>query len=57
MEIDQAVKILNPDTSVEALTEIEYYGGFYGKQAMMEAVNDACKLACEIMLRYKELCD
>lgn len=57
MEIEQAIRILNPDTSVEALTEIEYYGGFYGKQAMMEAVNDACKLACEIMWRYKELCN
>lgn len=57
MEIEQAIRILDPETSVDALVEIEYYAGFYGKQARLEAVNDACKLACEIMARYKDLCD
>ena len=52
MEINEAIRLLNPDTSAEAIAEIEYYGGFKGHEKVLEAINEACKLACDIMRRY-----
>lgn len=49
MTIEEAIKILHPDTTFETITEIEYYGGFKGKEKAMEAVNEACVLACEAL--------
>lgn len=52
MTIKEAIRILDPETTVEALAEYEYYGGFNGKAAMVEAVNEACKVAVEILKGY-----
>ena len=49
MEIEKAIEILHPDTTFKAITEIEYYGGFKGKEKAMEAINEACVVACECM--------
>ena len=49
MNIEQAIKILNPETTKEALAEIEYYAGFNGKEAKLKAVNEACIIACDVM--------
>lgn len=51
MEIELAIKILHPDTSINTLTEIEYYAGFNGKQAAIEALNEASLMACEALGR------
>ena len=45
MTREEAIKILDPDTTAEALAEIEYYNGFSGKSAAVQAVSDACVLA------------
>lgn len=45
MTRDEAIRILDPETTAEALVEYEYYGGFNGKTAMVNAVNDACEVA------------
>ena len=50
MSVEQAIRILHPDTTVEALVEIGYYAGFRSQ----EAVDEACVLACEIMEKYLE---
>ncbi len=45
MNREEAIRILDPETTGEALAEIEYYGGFRGKMAAVQAVSDACVLA------------
>lgn len=52
MEINKAIEILHPDTTFQAITEIEYYGGFNGKEKAIEAVNEACIVACECMEKH-----
>lgn len=52
MSIEQAIRILHPDTTVAALAEIGYYAGFRSKEAELEAVNEACIVACEVMEKY-----
>lgn len=46
MTAEEAKRIMHPDTTVEALAEIEYYGGFSGKKAQIAAVDEACLVAC-----------
>lgn len=54
MTINQAIRILDPDTSAEALGEIEYYGGLHGHEKMMAACDEACRMAVQIMRKYME---
>ncbi len=49
MTYEEAKRILHPDTTVDALTEIEYYAGFNGKEARLKAVDEACVVACEAL--------
>ena len=54
MTYEEARRILHPDTTREALVEIEYYGGFKGAEAKIKAVNEACLVACEAIDRIME---
>ena len=45
MTREEAIRILDPVTTVDALAEIEYYAGFNGYAAVEKAVDDACILA------------
>ena len=45
MTREEAIRILDPETTGEALAEIEYYNGFSRKTALVQAVSDACILA------------
>lgn len=45
MTIEEAIRILDPETTVEALEEIEYYAGFSGPSAKVQACTDACEVA------------
>lgn len=47
MTYEEAMKILHPNTTLTALAEVEYYGGFNGQEAKIKAVEEACLLACE----------
>ncbi len=49
MTYEEAKRILHPDTTIDALTEIEYYAGFNGKEARLKAVDEACVVACEAL--------
>lgn len=53
MTREEAIRILDPETTGEALAEIEYYGGLSGRTAAVQAVEDACILAVAA-LREKE---
>lgn len=46
MNYEEAILLLHPDTTAEALAEIEYYGGFKGREKALQAINEACLLAC-----------
>ena len=49
MTYEEAKRILHPDTTREALAEIEFLGGFKGKEKLQEAVDEACLMACEAL--------
>ena len=45
MTREEAIRILDPETAVEELSKIEYYGGFGGRTKAAQALSDACILA------------
>lgn len=53
MSIEEAIRILDPETSADAIAEIEYYAGF-NKDKTIEKVNEACEVACKIMREHLE---
>ena len=53
MSIEEAIHILDPETSADAITEIKYYAGFNEEKAIKK-VEDACVLACDIMREHLE---
>lgn len=54
MTKEEAIRILDPATSRDALWEIEYYAGFRGKEAKIAAVEEACRMAVEALKGEKE---
>lgn len=54
MTINQAIRILDPETSAEALGEIKYYGELDGHEKMMAACEEACRIAVGAMRKYLE---
>ena len=54
MTREEAIRILDPETTAEALAEIEYYNGFTGKTAAVQAVSDACILAIDALREREE---
>lgn len=54
MTIEQAIRILDPATTAEVLGEIEYYGGLHGREKMVAACDEACRVAVGIMRKYQE---
>ena len=53
----EAIMLLNPKTTASALAEIEYYNGFKGKEACIEAIEDACRLAIEALGKQMHNCE
>lgn len=53
MKIDRAIEILDPETTAEALAEVEYYGGFRGNEALVKACEDACIVAVDALKRAR----
>lgn len=45
MTVEEAIRILDPETTAEALAEIEYYAGFSGHTAKVQACSEACEIA------------
>ena len=57
MTVQEAIRLLDPATTAEAIAEIEYYNGFRGRTAAVQAVTDATIVACDIMRKYLEVQD
>ena len=55
MTINQAIRILDPETTAEELATIEYYGGLHGREKMVAACDEACRMAVEIMRQHQVL--
>ena len=54
MTREEAARILDPETTVEALAEIEYYAGFSGPTAKVQAVSEACEIAAAALREVPE---
>ena len=54
MTREEAIRILDPETAVEELLKIEYYGGFGGRTKAAQAVSDACILAVAALREQEE---
>ena len=54
MTREEAIRILDPETTGQALAEIEYYNGFSGKTAAVQAVSDACMLAVSALREQEQ---
>lgn len=54
MTLDQAIRILDPETTTEELDKIYYYGGFHGNEAITAAINEAVRIAVELMRKHKK---
>ena len=54
MTREEAIRILDPETTGEALAEIEYYGGFSRRAAVVQAVLDACVLAVDALREQEQ---
>lgn len=59
MTLIEARRILHPDSMVDEIEKIEYYGGFHGKEKAAAAYKEACLLACDaidtvLMMRGEE---
>ena len=54
MSIEEAIRILDPETSADAIAEIKYYAGFNQDKAI-EKVEEACEVACSIMRSFEKL--
>lgn len=53
MTVEEAIRILDPETTKEAISEISYYAGF-NRDGVIDKVNEACVIACNIMKEYLE---
>ena len=57
MDINEAIRFLDPKTTIEAIGEVEYYGGFSGKEKAMQKINEACEVAVVVMKKYQNICE
>ena len=57
MDINEAIRFLDPETTAEAIAEVEYYGGFSGKDKAIQKINESCDVAVAIMRGYQKMCD
>lgn len=54
MSIKEAIYILDPETSSDAIEEIKYYAGF-NQDKVIEKINEACVTACSVMISFEKL--
>ena len=54
MTKEEAIKILDPASSAQALSEIAYYAGFSKEDKISEAIADACRIALDALRSSKE---
>ena len=48
ISIDDAIRLLDPETSIDEIIHLEYYVGF-DYESIIKRIEEACTLACNIM--------
>ena len=46
MTTEEAIRILDPETSLDTIWRYDYYGGLSGLEACIAACEEACRVAC-----------
>lgn len=54
MTVEEAIAILDPETSCAALFGYRYFGGFRGSEAVLAATEEARRVAVRVMREYIE---
>lgn len=54
MTVDEAIRLLDPETTGQAIEEIKYYRGFSGRDAAIQAIEDACNLAVKALSESRD---
>ena len=49
MTREEAIRLLDPETTAKAIAKIQYYAGFIGKGVNKQAITEACELAVKDM--------
>ena len=57
MDINESIRFLDPKTTAEAISQVEYYGGFNGKEKAIQKINEACEVAVAVMKGYQNICE
>ena len=52
MTVEEAIAILDPETSRAALFDYRYFGGCRGSEAVLAATEEACRVAVRVMREY-----
>ena len=55
MKIEEAIRLLHPDTSADEIAKIKYKYGFRGEEHAIHKVERACKIACKAMEKQKSM--
>lgn len=50
----EAYELLHPETTAKAIAKIEYYAGLQGRKAAIEAIKEACIVACNAIEELQE---
>lgn len=53
MTVEEAIRILNPNTSREAIEELRTEHGL-NQEEIVSKVEEACEIACQALRRYQE---
>lgn len=49
MTLEEACRLIDPATDLDALAEIEYYNGFKGKDAAAKALHEASQMVVDFV--------
>lgn len=54
MTLEEACRLIDPATDLDALAEVEYYHGFNGKNAAAAALREASQMVVDFVRRMKQ---
>ena len=51
MTLEEACRLIDPATDLDALAEVEYYNGFKGKEAAAKTLREASQMVVDFVYR------
>lgn len=51
MTLEEALRFIDPETDMDALAEVEYYGGFKGKEQAAQKLKEASRMVVDFIRR------